>query len=390
MVNFALNDEQRAIQRLAHDFARREIRPVAHLYDEREEMPWEILQKAAKIGLTGGGGLPLDDDGLSSFLITEELNWGCAGIATAILSSHMAALVIALMGTSEQKARFLPKCLSSEDQVRLGAVAITEPEAGSDVASISTTAKRENDEYILNGTKCFVTNGGIADLHLVFATEERSLGWGGIAAFVVEKGTPGLRMGRKERKLGIRASHTAEVILEDVRIPLENRLGLPKEKREKRASKAGAQGVLSLFELSRPIVGIAAVGVARAAFEYALDYAKSRIQFGRPIASHQAIAFKLADMAIEIDAARLLCWRAGWMIKQGEPLLRGEGSMAKCFAGDLAMRVTTEAVQILGGHGYMRDHPVEKWMRDAKIFQIFEGTSEIQRQVIARSLVGDL
>ena len=326
--------------------------------------------------------------GISGVLIVEELSWGCSGIALAIVSSGLAAAAIAGMGTDEQKAKFLPMCLSTENEIRIGAYGLTEPEAGSDVANISTTAVRDGDFYVLNGTKRFITNGGIADVTVVFATEDKSKGWGGLCAFAIEKGTPGLIEGTVWKKMGIRASHTSDVILDNCRVPLDHRLGDPPGQAKEGAPPRGAIGALGALERTRPVIGAFALGVGRAAFEYALDYAKERVQFGRPIATRQAIAFKLADMAIELDAARMIIWRAAWMAANNVPFLRAEGSMSKCYPSDVAMRVTIEALQILGGYGYMREFPVEKWVRDAKIFQIFEGTNEIQRIVISRALTG--
>jgi butyryl-CoA dehydrogenase len=397
MIDFSLTDEQIAIRDLARRFAREEIRPVAAGYDEREEMPWPLLEKAAKVGLLsyglpeeyGGGGVPDGLAGVTNFIVTEELAWGCAAIATTIGSSIYAAGPILAFGTEEQRRRHLPALCDSE-AVRLGAVCITEPQGGSDVSSMRTTARRSGDFWVLDGVKQFITNGGIADIHIVFARipEEDSSG-----GFIVEKDTPGLAMGRKERKLGMRSSHTAEVVLDRCRVPQENRLTMPGPAAGGRTpgtggATSGTAQALTLLQYSRMTFAAAAIGLARAAFEYARDYAVQREVFGAPIARHQAIAFKLADMAMDIEAARALLWRAGWLATSGRRLSRAEGSMAKCYAADVAVRVTTEAVQILGGHGYMRDHPVEKWYRDAKLYQIWEGTNEIQRLVISRALMG--
>jgi alkylation response protein AidB-like acyl-CoA dehydrogenase len=388
MIDFELTPEQREIQRLAHEFAEKEIRPVAAYYDETEEFPWEIVRKAHKIGLTtfsypeeyGGGGI---DDPITSLLVAEELAWGCAGIAVAINGTHLPAAAIMAMGTTEQKKKWIPM-LCDPDNCKIGAMGLTEPGAGSDVSSIQTTARREGDYYVLNGTKQFITNGGIADIHVVFATLDRSKGWGGVAAFLIDdKNTPGFSMGRKEKKMGVRASHTAQIILEDVRVPVENRLGGEPGDPE---YVPGYIGALKMLEHTRPGVAASAIGIARAAYEYALEYAKQRIQFGKPIIEHQAVAFKLADMATKIDAARLLTWRAGWLRHKGIGFKRGEGSMAKLFAGDVAMQTTIDAIQILGGYGYIKEYPVEKWARDAKIYQIWEGTAEIQRLVISRAI----
>ncbi|MGZ6255890.1 MAG: acyl-CoA dehydrogenase family protein, partial [Candidatus Limnocylindria bacterium] len=362
-VDFSLTEEQEELKRLARDFARREIRPVAADHDEREEMAWPVLQKAARIGLLsyglpeeyGGGGIADGMVGVTNFVVTEELAWGCAAIATEITSSTYAAGPILAFGTEEQRRRHLPTFCDPE-QVRLGALCLTEPGAGSDIAAISTTARRADDGWVLDGRKQFITNGGIADVHIVFARAE---GEPGMAAFIVERDTPGLSMGRKERKLGVRASHTAEVILEDCRVPLENRLAgepaaLRVPRREHDEALSGAAQALTLLQYSRMTFAAAALGIARAAFEYARDYARERRTFGLPIARHQAVAFKLADMAIEIEAARALLWRAGWLATTGRPLALAEGSMAKCLAADVAVRCCTEAIQILGGHGYVR------------------------------------
>ncbi len=386
------------MRRVAHDFAVREIRPLAAEFDEKEEMAWDVLAKANKAGLLsfglpeqyGGGGVPGGLVGITNFVVMEELAWGCAAIATAIGSSVYAAGPILAFGTSEQQERFIPR-FCDQETVRLGAVCITEPQGGSDVSAMRTKFRRDGDEYVLNGTKCFISNGGIADLHIVFAVDQAGAGWGGMAGFIVEKDTPGLEMGKVERKLGVRASHTAEVVLSDCRVPAENRLGgaNPTVVPGAKSTSGSGPNPLLLLQYSRMIYAATSIGLARAAYEYALDYASDRESAGKPIARHQAIATKLADMAMSIDAARLMLWRAGWMVDEGLPLNRGEGSMAKCFAADTAVDVTREALQILGGHGYMRDHPVEKWFRDAKVYQIWEGTNEIQRTIVARALVDE-
>jgi acyl-CoA dehydrogenase len=387
VVDFGLTEEQKAMQKMVHEFAEKEIRPRAEEYDQSEDFPWDVVKKAAKLGLThfwfpeeyGGIG---ETDAITHFIVAEELCWGCAGIGTSILSTGLAASAIMVMGTDEQKKKYIGR-FCDPDNPRLGAMCLTEPEAGSDVSNISTTAKLDGDEYVLNGTKCFITNGGIADVHVVFATTDRSLGWAGLAAFIIDKDTPGLSMGKKEKKMGVRASHTAEVVMADCRIPKANRLGgEPGEP----GSTSGAFGAISMLEHSRPGVGASALGIARAAYEYALEYSKNRVQFRKPIHLHQGIGFKLADMATKIDAARLLIWRAGWMVNNRIPFQRGEGSMSKLYAGDVAMEVTVDALQVLGGYGYMRDYPVERWVRDAKIYQIWEGTAEVQRMVISRAI----
>ncbi len=380
MIDFRLTEEQEQIRQLAHKFAEREIRPSAAEYDEREDTPWPVLEKAAEIGLTsypypeefGGGGM---GSVLTACLVMEELAWGCLGIGSAILGCGLAAVPVQLCGSEEQKRRYLP-WFTNRDKLRIGAFALTEPEAGSDAASIRTRAVRDGDHYVLDGQKRFITHGGIADLYVVFATLDPSRGHSGITAFIVEASTPGVSAGKKERKMGMRASHTGDVILEGVRVPQENRI----------AGEGEGFGVaMKSFERTRPLVAASAVGVARAAYEYALDYARQRVQFGKPILAKQAIRFLLADMATEIDAARLLTWRAAWLADQGLPC-NGPASMAKAYAADMAMRATTDAVQVLGGYGAMRDYPVEKWMRDAKILQIVEGTSQIQRVVISQML----
>ncbi len=384
MVDFALTDEQLQFQRLAHDFAEKEIRPVAAEYDEKSEYPWPVVKKAAKMGLTsfyfpekyGGGGV---EDRITEFIVAEELAWGCAGIATSILGTGLAAAGIMALGTEEQKEKWIPM-FCDENDVKIGAMCLTEPGAGSDVQSLITTAKKQDGGYVINGTKCFITNGGIADVHLVFATLDPSLGWAGLAAFIVPKGTKGMSMGKVEHKLGVRASHTAEVIFQDCWVPAENRLG--------GEDSIAALGALQMLEYTRPGVGAAAVGIARAALEFATEYAKTRVQMKKPIIAHEGIGFKLADMAVKVDAARLMVWRAGWMCNAKIPFSRGEGSMAKLLAGDTAVEVCIDAIQVLGGYGYMKEYPVEKWLRDAKIYQIWEGTAEIQRLVIARKLGG--
>ncbi len=380
MIGFQLTDEQEQMRQLARRFSEREIRPVAAEYDKSDDTPWPVLRKAAQVGLLsyhypeeyGGGGT---SDVLTSCLVVEELAWGCLGIAIAITGAGLAAVPIAIAGSDEQKSRYIPWFCDAED-VRLGAFALTEPEAGSDAASIRTTAVRDGDHYVLNGQKRFITHGGIADLYAIFATVDPSRGHQGITAFIVEKDFPGLSAGKKEEKMGMRACHTGDVILEDVRVPVENRLGEEGE---------GFVIAMKAFEHTRPIVAACAVGVARAAYEYAFQYAQERSQFGKPIMAKQAIRFMLADMATEIDAARLLTWRAAWRADRGLPC-NVQASMAKVFAADMAMRTTTNAVQILGGYGYMREYPVEKWMRDAKILQIVEGTSQIQKVVISQML----
>src|SRR5919199_347253 len=381
-VSFDLTPEQKQFQELAHLFAENEIRPVAAQFDETEEFPWDLIRKGHSLGLMtyafpeeyGGAGA---SSALTSALVSEELSWGCAGVATAMGGTGLCATPILIAGTHAQKRKYLMR-LADTRQFALGAYAITEPNAGSDVASMKTRAKKVDGGYVLNGTKHFITNGGLADVYTTFATLDPSRGADGITAFIVEKEFEGVKGGKKERKMGIRASHTAQVHFENVFVPEENRLGDEGE---------GFLIAMRTFEHTRPDVASLAIGVARAAFEFALDYAMQREQFGRPIARHQGIGFMLADMATAIDAARLLAWRAAWMLDQRRPINK-EASMAKLFAGDMAMKVTTDALQILGGEGFTRVNPVLKWMRDAKIMQIYEGTSQIQRLVISRMLIG--
>ena len=394
MIGFGLTEDQVAAQKWAHEFAEREVRPVAPSYDESEAFPWPVVAKAAEVGLYGLDFYRMvgeDDSGILQPLLVEELCWGCAGIALAIFGSGLPLVALLATGTPEQVARWSPELFGTPAEPRVAAFCVTEPGAGSDVSSLRTRAVRDGDDWVLNGQKVFITNGGIAAVHVVVATVDPALGHRGQASFVVPPGTPGLRQGKKERKLGIRASHTAEVLLEDCRVPADCLLGgedaleARLERARNRDQTKTSSGALKTFEATRPIVGAQALGIAKAAFEFARDYARERVQFGKPIASQQAIAFKLADMATEIDAARLLVWRASWMARNGVPFNHAEGSMSKLKAGEVAVRVTDEAIQILGGYGYIRDFPVEKWHRDAKIYCLFEGTSEIQRLVISRA-----
>ena len=394
--SLALNEDQLQIQKWVHEFAERTIRPAAAEWDEREETPWPIIQEAAKIGLYGWEFMAqafTDPTGLLMGIVNEELFWGDAGIALAIFGTGLGVSGILGNGTPEQVMTWVPQCFGTPDDVKLAAFCVTEPNAGSDVSSLRTRAKKDGSDWVINGTKCFITNGGIADVHVVVATVDPALGARGQASFVVPPGTPGLSMGKKERKMGIRASHTAEVIFDDVRIPAECLLG-GEEKLEARLARAreggktATQAAMRTFEASRPIVGIQAVGIARAAYEFALDYAKERNQFGKAIIENQAIAFLLADMATEIDAARLLCYRALWLARNGDGYQNAEGSMSKLKAGRTAVWVTERAIQILGGYGYIRDFPVERWHRDAKIYDLFEGTEQIQQLVISRAISG--
>jgi alkylation response protein AidB-like acyl-CoA dehydrogenase len=387
---FSFTQEQEEIRKLAHEFAVNEMRPVAAEYDEKEETPWAVMQKAHDLGLDASSGFPEEYGGggldlMTSMILTEQLSWGDAGIGVSINASGLAGAGIIAMGTEEQKKKYIGM-LCDPAKLRIGAMGLTEPNSGSDSMALETTATKVDGGYVLNGTKQFCTNGGIADVQVAFVTTDKSAGAAGIAGFVLDKDTPGMRQGRKEKKLGVRASHTAQVIFEDCFVPEEARLGFDKEGN---ATGPGAVGALLMLEATRPMVAAGAVGIARAAFEFARDYSLERVAFGKPIARHEAIAFKLADMATEIDAAWLLTLRSAWMAQNGIPFARGEGSMAKLMAGDVAMRVTTDAVQVLGGYGYIKEYPVERFMRDAKIYQIWEGTAEIQRLVISRLILGE-
>jgi len=381
-----------------HEFAASVIRPAAAEWDEREETPWPVLEEAAKIGvysLDFYARQYMEPSGLGIPVVFEELFWGDAGIGMSLAGSTLAVLSVVANGTPEQVGEWCPQMFGEPGDVKLGAFCSSEPDAGSDVAAIRTRAVYDAvaDEWVLNGVKTWATNGGIADVHVVVASVDPSLGSRGQASFVVPPGTAGLSMGQKFRKHGIRASHTAEVVLSDARVPGRCLLG-GRERLEERLARvreggrAGEQAAMRTFEASRPGVAAMAVGIARAATEYAAEYSASRVQFGRPIGQNQAVAFMLADMQTSVDAARLLTWRAAWMARQGRPFRRAEGSMSKLVAGETAVRVTEQAIQILGGNGYTREFPVERWHRDAKIFTIFEGTSEIQRLIIGRAVTG--
>ena len=399
MTDFSLNlnEDQLQIQKWVHDFSEQVIRPVAHEWDEREEFPWPVVEEAASIGLYGVDFIfnaMSDPNGLTLPVAIEELFWGDAGIGMAIIGSALAAAGIAASGTQEQVMEWVPQCYGTAGDVKLGAFCVSEADAGSDVSSLRTRAvyNEAKDQWTLNGTKAWITNGGIADVHVIVASVDPELRGKGQASFVVPPNTPGLSQGQKYLKHGIRASHTAEVVLDDVIVPGSCLLG-GKEKLDSKLDRArnkvssGKQPAMATFEATRPAVGAQALGVARAAYEYALEYAKERHAFGRPVIMNQAIAFKLANMATEIDASRLLIWRAAWLAKNGT-FKNGEGSMSKWKASETAVRVTEDAIQILGGYGYTREYPVERWHRDAKIHTIFEGTSEIQQLVISRAISG--
>jgi acyl-CoA dehydrogenase len=393
-----LTQDQKDVRDWVHGFARDVVRPAGAEWDEREETPWPIIQEAAKIGLYGFEAMQTfvaDESGLSLPIVQEELFWGDAGIGMSIMGTGLAAAAIAGQGTWDQAMEWIPRCYGTADDVKVAAFCSSEPNAGSDVSGIRTRAKYDEatGEWVLNGQKAWATNGGIADIHVVIATVDPSLGSRGHAAFVIPIDTPGISQGAKVKKHGIRASHTADVHLDDCRIPGEWLLG-GKEKLDERIARARegkrsrGQAAMQTFEATRPSVGAQALGIARAAYEYALDYAKEREQFGRKIVENQAIAFTLAEMKMEIDAARLLVWRAAWMARNGVRFENAEGSMSKLKAGEVAVWATDRAIQIMGGNGYAREYPVERFHRDAKIYTIFEGTSEIQKMVISRAISG--
>jgi acyl-CoA dehydrogenase len=378
-VSFSLTEEQKELRRLARDFAAKEIRPLEHECDEAMRHPVEGIEKAHELGLMnlhvpeeyGGPGLGAFD----GLLVGEELYRGCSGIGTSITANGLGAGPVILFGSPEQKARWLPPL---GEQPILCSFALSEPGAGSDVAALRSTAVRNGDEYVLNGSKTFITNAGYAEWAVVFAKTDPGAGRRGMSAFVVEMGSPGVMIEKHLEKMGQRATDTSAFALNDVSVPAENRLGEEGD---------GFKIAMATLDFTRPGTAIGAVGVAQAAYEHALEYSKERVTFELPIAMHQAVGFMVADMATEIQAARLLCWQAAWMLDNGlgrEATLYS--SFAKRFAADTAMKVTTDAVQVLGGYGYIKEYPVEKLMRDAKLFQIYEGTSQIQRLVIAREI----
>src|SRR4051795_8460866 len=392
-MDFAPSEEQREHREFVRRFAREAIRPVARRHDEEESTPWEVIKEARAWGLQGIEHMQQmgeDPGGQYGVITAEELHWGCAGIALAIQGSGLAAAGIAASGTPDQIAEWVPQCFGTDEHIQLGAYAVTEAQAGSDVKSLRTTAKLDGDEWLLNGVKVFITNGGIADVHVVVATVDPDLGHRGQASFVVGPGTPGLRQGKKESKIGIRASNTAEVVLEDCRIPIENLLGgmdklNRKLERARSGQKAGSSNALATFEMTRPIVGASALGIAQAAYEWTLEYLSDQtVDGGMPALEAQRIQQVLADVATEIDSARLLVQRASWMGRNGIPMTGGQGSMSKLKAGDVTMWATTTLMDLVGPYAQSADCPLEKWFRDAKIYQLFEGTAEIQRMVISR------
>jgi acyl-CoA dehydrogenase len=379
MIDFQLTEEQIAIRNLAREFVQKEIIPVAAEYDREARHAQPIVEKAHAIGLMnltvpeeyGGGGL----GGLDECLVAEELGAGCMGIGTSILANSLGLTPILIAATPEQMREHLVPHTAGPN---LAAFNLTEPGAGSDPASMATRAQRVGDEYVINGTKCFISNGSVASLHTVFAVTDPERGVKGISAFIVPASLPGVKPGKKEDKMGQRATDTRMVHHEDVRVPARFRLGREGD---------GFKIAMITLDKSRAQVGAAAVGLARAAMEAAVQYAKERIQFSQRIADFQAIQFMLADMAIKVETARLMCWKAAWLTDNGQRNTY-ESAIAKCYATDVAMQVTTDAVQVFGGYGYMKDYPVEKYMRDAKLMQIYEGTNQIQRYVIGRALLG--
>ncbi|MEO0072704.1 MAG: acyl-CoA dehydrogenase family protein [candidate division WOR-3 bacterium] len=379
MLNYFLTEEQQRIKELARQLAEKYVLPRRQELDEKGEFPNDIMQEFAKVGLLGiyipeeyggaGGGV------FEMCLVVEEISRICGGVGVCYAANGLAAYPIILSASEEQKKRILPKMASGE---WLGAFGLTEPNAGSDAASVQTTAVKDGKYYIINGRKCFITNGGVAHIYTIIASTDPSRGGRGLSAFIVEKGTPGFSFGKHENKMGIRASVTAELIFEDCRVPEENRIG---------PEGTGFITAMRTFDRTRPGVGAQAVGIAQGALEAATAYVSKRVQFGAPLSSFEGIQFRLAEMATKIEAARALVYAAARHADSGAKDIAAYSSMAKLFASDVAMQVTIEAVQLFGGYGYMKDYPVEKMMRDAKITQIYEGTNEIQRLVIARELL---
>lgn len=379
MMNYFLTDEQKAIKEVARKLAEELVKPKRKELDEKGEFPYEIIMEFSKAGLLGiyipeayggaGGGV------FEMCLVVEEVSRICGGVGVCYAANGLAAYPIILSASEDQKKKILPKMASGE---WIGAFGLTEPNAGSDASSIKTTAIRDGNEYILNGTKCFITNGEVADIYTIIASTNPERGGRGLSAFIVEKGTKGFSFGKHENKLGIRASVTCELIFQDCRIPAENRIG---------PEGTGFITAMRTFDRTRPGVGAQAVGIAQGALEAATEWTQQRVQFGAPISSLEGIQFRLAEMATKVEAARALVYAAARHADSGAKDIAGFSSMAKFFASDVAMQVTTEAIQLFGGYGYMKDYPVEKMFRDAKITQIYEGTNEIQRLVIARELL---
>jgi acyl-CoA dehydrogenase len=374
VVDFTLTDEQKALREMAHDFAEKEIRPVAWEYDKDGTWPEEILKKAWELGLMNSH-IPEEYGGpgasyLEGCLIEEELGWGCSGIGTSIACNGLASAPLMLGGSEELKKEYLGRLV---DEPNLASFCLTEPDAGSDVSGMKTTAVKKGDKWVINGSKCFITNGGYADWYTVYAKTDKEAGHRGISAFIVPR-EAGVIVDKKEDKMGQRASNTATITFNDVEVPADNLIG---------EENKGFKLAMMTLDRTRPGVAAMAVGIGRAAFEFATEYSKERVQFGVPIAMHQAIQFMIADMATEVEAARLLTWQGAVQLDQGKRNTLSS-SHAKRFAADTAMKVTTDAVQVYGGYGFIKEYPVEKLMRDAKIMQLYEGTSQIQRLVIAR------
>jgi acyl-CoA dehydrogenase len=376
-ISFALAEEQRALQALAREFAENEIRPRAAEYDEHSTHPADVIARAHEVGLMnphvpeeyGGLGLPV----FEGILIGEELAWGCSGIAVSIIVNTLGSAPVMIAGSDDQKRTWLPPLL---EEPILCSFALSEPNAGSDVSGIQTTAVRRGHEYVINGSKMFITNAGHASWTVVFASTDRDKGHRGLSAFVVPMDAEGVVVEKHLDKMGQRATDTSAIAFQDAKVPVENRLG---------EEGQGFKIAMTTLDFTRPGTAAGAVGVARAAYEYAVEYARERVQFGQPIAMNQGVNFLIADMAAEIEAARLLTWQAAWLLDQGKRASL-QSSFAKRFAADTAMKVTTDAVQVFGGYGYIKEYPVEKLMRDAKLFQIYEGTSQIQRLVIAKEI----
>lgn len=398
MFSLSLTEEQQDLQQWVRQFATDVIRPAAAEWDEREETPWPIIEEAAKVGLYGFDimvNMRSDDTGQSMPIMTEEIFRGDAGIGLALMATGLASAGIAAAGTPEQIMEWVPQCYSDGNKAQVAAFCSSEPEAGSDVSNMRTRARYDeaHDEWVINGSKAWATNGGVAKVIVVQAVVDPQLGSRGQAAFVLTSDTPGVQPSTPIKKHGIRASNTCDVYFDDVRVPGSALLG-GKEKLDARMAKAreglkaGVQPAMATFERTRPVVGAMAVGIAQAATDFALNYAQERVVFERPIIDNQAISFQLADMQTEIDAARLLVRRASWMAASGQPMAGAEGSMCKLKAGRVAVWATERAMQILGGVGYTREYPVERMHRDAKIYDIFEGTEQIQQLMVARAMSG--
>jgi len=381
VIDFSLSEEQKALQEMAREFAAKEMRPNAAKYDKGDEWPEDVMRKAFEAGFISCeipeeyGGIGLKH--LDTAIISEELSWGCAGMFTTIMASSLAFTPIIIYGSDEQKKKFLTPFT---EKLAYSAFCLTEREAGSDAGGLKTKAIKDGDEYVINGSKCFITNGGVASLYVVFALTNPDKGARGMSAFIVPRDTPGITIGKEEDKMGQRASNTTEVFFEDVRVPAENLL-----------AKEGMGFIIAMKTLdqTRASVGAAGIGVARAAMEHVIEYTKTRVQFGKPIALFQNTAFEIAKMAIKVNAGRHLVWHAAWLLDNDKPCGK-ESAMAKCFGSDTAMEVSLDALQLFGGYGYMKDYPIEKLVRDAKLLQIYEGTNQVQNLVIAREVIGPI